>query len=147
MIEMEKQKNLIKLISNIIPTLVQVRLYDMIGHVNLEGIIIKRFREAKKAPKDNQFKLFIYTFLLCDINYNQNKNLIEEIMPFIKTPIIKYSFILKLNYYLSFKNNLSRQEKQFLKNNIQSQYLKFNKNTDVGDIQRGLSKKDIKINK
>ncbi len=140
-------KNLIKLISNVIPTLVQVRLYEMIGHINLEGIILDRLHIAKKDSKNNQFKIFLFCFLLCDINYNQHKNLISELIPLIRIPIIKYSFILKLNYYLSFKNNLNKKERQFLKNNLQSQYLKFNKNTDVGELHKGFSKKDGKISK
>ena len=135
-------KNLLKIISNVIPTLVEVRLYDMIGHVNLEGIILDRLAKAKMNYRENQFKLFIYSFLLLDINYNHHKNIIEEIIPLIRIPVIKYSFILKLNYYLGFKNNLTTSDKRFLKNNIQSQYLKFNRDLDVGDIQRSLAHKN-----
>lgn len=134
-------KNLLKIISSVIPTLVEVRLYDMIGHVNLEGIILEKLREAKDKYRNNQFKLFIYTFLLLDINYNQYKGIVTEIMPLIKIPIIKYSFILKLNYYLTFRTNLTDKEKIILRNNIQSQYLKFNDKLEVGDIQRGMAQK------
>jgi hypothetical protein len=135
-------QGLIKLISNVIPTLVQVRLYDMIGHVNLEKIILSRLEDAKNDSKNNQFKLFIYTFLLLDINYLEHKNLIESIIPLIRISLIKYSFLLKLNYYLSFKNNLNNKEKLQLKNNIQSQHLKFNNKTNVGDIQKGIASKE-----
>ncbi|WP_027879003.1 metallophosphoesterase [Mesoflavibacter zeaxanthinifaciens] len=131
---------LLKLISSVIPTIVQVRLYDMIGHVNLEEIILNRLIEAKSDSKNNQFKIFIYSFLLLDINYNGHKRILEEVIPLIKIPIIKYSFILKLNYYLGFKNTLTNEDKRFLKNKIQSQYLKFNNRIDVGDVQKKLSK-------
>jgi len=134
-------KHLIKLISNVIPTLVQVRLYDMIGHINLEGIILDRLERAKESPSDNQFNLFIYCFLLCDINYKQHHNIIKEIIPLIRIPIIKYSFILKMNYYLGFKSNLKSEDKQYLKNCIQNQYLKFDSTTDVGTVQKSLAKK------
>ncbi len=134
-------KHFLNLISNIIPTLVQVRLYNMLGHVNLEGILLERLELAKKKPGENQLKLFIFTFLLLDINYNQHKQIIQEIIPLIKTPIIKYSFILKLNYYLGFKNNLTAADKKSLRNNIQSQYLKFNNKLDVGDVQKSISGK------
>tara|TARA_R110002050_G_scaffold299019_1_gene463570 strand:- start:1125 stop:2135 length:1011 start_codon:yes stop_codon:yes gene_type:complete len=140
--EKGEAKHFLKLIATVIPTLVQVRLYDMIGHVNLEGIILERLNSAKKDYRNNQFKIFIYSFLLLDINYSQHKSLIEAIIPLIKIPIIKYSFILKLNYYLGFKNNLTKQDKQYLQNNIQSQYLKLNSKIDVGDVQRGLSNKN-----
>ena len=139
--EKGEAQGLLKLISNVIPTLVQVRIYDMLGHINLEGIILERLEKAKSDYKNNQFKLFIYTFLLLDINYLQHKMLVENIIPLIRIPLIKYSFLLKLNYYLSFKNNLNSSEKRQLKNNIQSQYLKFNNKTDVGDIQKGIESK------
>jgi predicted MPP superfamily phosphohydrolase len=134
-------KHLIKIISNVIPTLVQVRLYDMLGHVNLEGIILDRLKDAKNKYRDNQFKLFIYCFLLCDINYKQHQSIIKDIIPLIRIPIIKYSFILKMNYYLGFKSNLKPKDKQYLKNCIQNQYLKFNSTVDVGSVQKGLAKK------
>lgn len=86
-------------------------------------------------------KFFIYCFLLCDINYKQHKDIIKDVIPLIKIPIIKYSFILKMNYYLGFKSNLKSNDKQYLKNNIQSQYLKFNSTLDVGTVQKSLSKK------
>ncbi|MFS4481736.1 metallophosphoesterase [Hyunsoonleella sp. 2307UL5-6] len=137
-------QGLLKLISSVIPTLVQVRLYDMIGHVNLEAIILDRLKTAKENFKKNQFKIFIYTFLLLDINYNSHKRIVDDVMPLIRIPIIKYSFILKLNYYLGFKNTLSKEDKKFLNNRIQSQYLKFNNKVDIGDVQRNLSKKNQK---
>lgn len=132
-------KSFFKLISNIIPTLVQVRLYNMMGHVNLEGIILERLNQAIKNSSENQFKLFIFSFLLLDINYNEHKTLIQKIIPLIRIPIIKYSFILKLNYYLGFKNNLSSQDKQLLRKSIQSQYLNFNNKIDVGEVQKNIA--------
>ena len=117
-------KNILKIITNFIPTLVQVRLNEMIGHNNLERIIIERLDIAKKDANNNQFKIFILSFLLTDINLDKHKKILEEGIPLIKIPIIKYSFILKMNYYLGFKCNGNNELKKILQNNIQNQYLK-----------------------
>jgi predicted MPP superfamily phosphohydrolase len=137
-------KHLLKLIGNFIPTLVQVRLTEMIGHNNLEKIIVERLTEAKKDPSKNQFKIFILAFLLTDINLEKNIDLLEDIIPLIKIPIIKYSFILKMNYYLGFKVNNNKDLQKQLRKNIQNQYLKFNNDTDLGSIHRSFSEKQNK---
>lgn len=137
-------KNLLKLITNFIPTLVQVRLNEMIGHNNLEKIIIERLEFYKKDSHSNQFKIFILGFLLTDINTDKHKGILEELIPLIKIPIIKYSFILKMNYYLGFKCNHNPDLKKLLQSNLQNQYLKFNSDTDIGSIHRGFSDRQNK---
>jgi hypothetical protein len=137
-------KNLLKILTNFIPTLVQVRLNEMIGHNNLERIIIERLNDAKKDPNNNQFKIFLLGFLLTDINIEKHKKIFDELIPLIKIPIIKYSFILKMNYYLGFKTSNNNELKKILQNNIQNQYLKFNNETDVGSIHKSFSDKQNK---
>lgn len=137
-------KSILKFITNFIPTLVQVRLNEMIGHNNLERIILERLDLAKKDSKNNQFKIFILSFLLADINLDKHKNLFEEVIPLIKIPIIKYSFILKMNYYLGFKCNDNDELKKILQKNIQNQSLKFNNETDLGSLHKGFSDKQNK---
>lgn len=137
-------KSLLKILTNFIPTLVQVRLNEMIGHNNLEKIILERLNEAKKDSSNNQFKIFLLGFLLTDINVEKHKNIFGELIPLIKIPIIKYSFILKMNYYLGFKTNNNNELKRILQQNIQNQYLKFNNETDVGSIHKSFSDKQNK---
>jgi hypothetical protein len=137
-------KNILKIITNFIPTLVQVRLNEMIGHNNLERIIIERLEVAMKNANNNQFKIFILSFLLTDINLDKHKKILEECIPLIKIPIIKYSFILKMNYYLGFKCNGNNELKKILQNNIQNQTLKFNNDTDLGSLHKGFSEKQNK---
>ena len=137
-------KNLLKIITNFIPTLVQVRLNEIIGHNNLEKIIIERLDFYRKDSNNNQFKIFILGFLLTDINIEKHKGILEDLIPLIRIPIIKYSFILKMNYYLGFKCNHNDDLKKLLQSNIQNQYLKFNNDTDIGSIHKGFSDRQNK---
>lgn len=137
-------KFLSKVITNFIPTLVQVRLNEMIGHANLEKIITERLEVLKTDSKNNQYKIFILSFLLLDINLDHNKYILDDIIPLIKIPLIKYSFILKMNYYLAFKANKNVELKKFLQKKIQHQYLKFNNETDLGGLHKSFSEKQNK---
>lgn len=137
-------KFLSRVITNYIPTLVQVRLNEMIGHTNLEKIINERLSELRKDSKNNQYKIFLLSFLLLDINLDANKHLLSDVIPLIRIPLIKYSFILKMNYYLGFKANKNAELKRFLQRNIQNQHLKFNSDTDLGGLHRNFSDKQNK---
>lgn len=132
-------KFLAKVITNFIPTLVQVRLSDMISHNNLERIINERLSELLKDSSKNQYKIFLLSFMLMDINLDANKHILEKTIPLIRIPLIKYSFILKLNYYLAFKSNNNKELKHFLQKSIQHQHLKFNSDTNLGGLHKGFS--------
>src|SRR5690606_1432771 len=141
----DEAKKLIKVLTNFIPTLVQTRTNDMIGDKNLEKVIsskIDKIKTEKKSDK-NQYKLFILYFLLLDINLIKNKDLIDEIRKLITIPVLRYSILLKLNYYLGFKVNKNDKELvQLLSNKIQKQQYVFNNKSDIGDLHHSLS--DIK---
>lgn len=134
-------KKLIKVLTNFIPTLVQTRANDMIGDKNLENVIelkIKKIKNENLSHK-NQYKLFILYFLLLDINLIKNQHLIDDIRELITIPVLRYSILLKLNFYLGFR--VSKDDKklvQFLSNKIQKQQLLFNNQTDVGLIQQNI---------
>ncbi len=139
-------EQLLKLISNFIPTLVQTRLYDMIGHRNLEKIILTKIDEFTKDSKDNQYAIFLLIFLLCDINLIKYKQKIDELIELITIPTIKYSVLLKLNYYMGFKTNEDKDLLKFLKYKIQKQQLSFNEKTDLGELHKTFSEKDKRRN-
>lgn len=142
----DEAKALLRLITNFIPTVVESRLNDMIGHKNLEGIILERIELYKMNPNENQYKLFIMYFLLSDINLNKHMEKLNELTALIKLPILKYSNTLKLNYYLGFKTNDDPEKAQYLKNLLQTQQLRFDNQTDLGSLHKSLSEKSQKNN-
>tara|TARA_R100000935_G_C2838521_1_gene169613 strand:- start:1260 stop:4355 length:3096 start_codon:yes stop_codon:yes gene_type:complete len=139
---------LLKMITNFIPTLVQTRMSDMVGDKNLENVINLKIKELSKNSEQNQYKLFILYFLLIDIDFQKYKSKIDEIISLIHIPIIRYSIILKLNYYLGFKVNKADTESvNLLRRNIQRQQMLFNNKSDIGSIHQNLDgKKNKKIN-
>lgn len=136
---------LLKMVTNYIPTLVQSRMNDMIGDKNLEKVILLKIDKLKVNYSENQYKLFILYFLLTDIDFQKYKHKIEEIISLINIPVIRYSILLKLNYYLGFK--ISRDDKesvQLLRKNIQKQQMIFNNKSDIGSIHQNLDDKKNK---
>jgi predicted MPP superfamily phosphohydrolase len=136
-------ENIIKMISNFIPLLVQAMLYDGVGHINLKEIINQKIEDLLNNKKANQYKLYLLYFLLIDIDINQ-KHLIDKVFEHVNKSALKVSTVLKLNYYLAFKGYKNKTLEQFFRNKIQTAQLRLDGKTDIGEIQRLLSQKSKK---
>ncbi len=133
-------ENIIKIISNFIPLMVQSMLYDGVGHINLKEVINQKIEELLKNKKVNQYKLFLLYFLLIDIDITQ-RNLIDKVFENVNKSALKVSTFLKLNYYLAFKAYNNKTLEQFFRNKIQHAQLRLDSKTKIGEIQKLLSKK------
>ena len=141
----DNAQKLLKIVTNFIPTLVQARVNDMLGDKNLENVINDEINILIQDKNNNQYKLFILYFLLLDINLVKYKNRIDEIIELITIPVLRYSILLKLNYYLGFKiNNNDKNLVQFLRNKIQKQQFIFNDKTNIGELHQLLETKTKK---
>lgn len=136
----DSAKKLISIIGKLIPTLVQTRLSEMISDKNLEKIIQNKIDELDASADSNQYKLFILYFLLLDIDLFKHKDKIDTCMDTVNIPIIKFSIIIKLNYYLGFKiNKKDDVMTNFLRKRIKHQSLNFNNKSDSGSIDQNIS--------
>jgi len=133
--------DLLRLISNFCPMITQSFLFDGIGHYNLERLIIEEISNLEQDSKNNQYKLFMLYYLLLDIDLNANREYIEISMSNIKMPVLKYAIYLKLNYYLAFKGGENKSLQQSLTKSIQEAKLNFDKESDIGDIQKQIQNK------
>jgi len=133
--------NLLRFVSNFSPLLSQSLLFDGLGHYNLERKIKTEIEELELNVKDNQYKLYMLYFLLLDIDLNTNRAFIQKAIDNIRMPILKYSIVLKLNYYLAFKAGANKQLQKELSNKIQQAKLNLDNRTDIGEIQRQIQQK------
>jgi predicted MPP superfamily phosphohydrolase len=134
-------ENILKLVSNFIPLLVQAMLHDGVGHINLKDIIKQKIEELLRNKDRNQFKLYLLYFLQIDIDINQ-KNLIEDIFQNVHKSALKVSTLLKLNYYLAFKAYKNKALEKFFRDKIQQAQFRIDSKTDISDFQRMLSRKE-----
>ncbi|MEO9531919.1 MAG: metallophosphoesterase [Crocinitomicaceae bacterium] len=142
----EEAKELLRLITNFIPTVVETKLNEIVGHRNLETLILEKIEILKKDWKNNQYKLFLLYFLLSDINLIKYGQKLEELIDMLTIPVLKYSSNLKLNYYLGFKSNDDKNQKLLFQRLTQKQQLNFDKKTDLGALHKDFSEKNKKKN-
>jgi len=144
-------EELLKLISRIIPLLVQVMLYEGIGHANLQNIVTQKIEILKKDQKSNQYKLFLLFFLLIDTDITENKDKVDEIFKSVTLSTLKLSTFFKLSFYLAFKAYKNKPLEAFFRNKMQTAQLRLDNKTDIDELQRELSRKQksnlIKANK
>jgi predicted MPP superfamily phosphohydrolase len=134
-------EEMLKVITNFIPLLTEVLLYDGIGHVNLKTIIMKKIEEYKKDFRQNQYKLFLLYFLLIDTDIKTNKNYIDEVFQYITLSPLKVSTFFKLSFYLAFKAYQKKELEEFLKNKTRQAQLRMDNKTDATNMNRFLTKK------
>jgi predicted MPP superfamily phosphohydrolase len=119
-------KNLIQLTLNLVPLLMQVSLYESVGHINFENIIMERLEKLKLDYKKNQYVIFLLTYLLVDINIKNNASYLTELSELIDINSLTNSSIVKLTFYYVFKAHNKPNFEQFLKEQIKLQNVKLN---------------------
>jgi hypothetical protein len=129
---------MLNIIGKIIPLVVQNMLHDGLGHKNFETIITDKINLFKKDLPNNQYRLFLLYYLLIDSDMSR-KDLIEEIFSNIKLPALKFSTILKLKMYMSFKAYGDIKLEQFLDTNIQKAQQLFDSESDRASVQKSLN--------
>lgn len=141
----DEEKNILIVLNKFLPLLVQISFSDGIAHYNVENLILNKIDELKKDAKHNQYYIFSLYFILMDIDEKNITKYADDVISLMNIGILKYSMIMKLNYYFSFNGHRNKTVASFLKNRIQKAQMKLNEKTDEGRLQQGLEKQG-KIN-
>jgi len=134
-------ENILETISKVLPFISQVNMTDNIAQYNIEKVIISKIDELKKEYKKNQYKLFILYLILMDTDEENIYKYVDDLLGQIDIGVLKYSIILKLNYYFSFSGNSNTKLKEFLKQKIKYAQMKLDNKTDLSKLQSTLDKK------
>ena len=134
-----------ELMTNFMPIIIQIFLFDAIGHNNLERIIEDKIIDLKKDSKNNQFKLVLLYFLLIDLDVEKYKDRIDELAGMISIGILKNTILIKLYTYLMVKTLNKPKLEQYFTNAIKKQSLRIDKKAKIDEIQRNLSKRHKEI--
>jgi predicted phosphodiesterase len=133
-------EEIMKLLSRVIPILVQASMYDGLGNANFIKIIENKISEFEKDSDKNQYKLFVLYFLLIDIDLKKHKNFIDRAIKIIKLSPLKVSILFKLTFYMAFKSYDDKELESFIKNKILEMQVNLNNKVDIGEIHKSLSK-------
>ena len=136
----EREKIIMKLLTNFMPLIVQTFLYDALAQNNLERIILEKIDSLKIDRKNNQFKLMLLYFLLIDLNVKANKDYIDDVIENIDLGILKQTTLIKLYTYLMFKSYKNPTFEKFITDKIEKQQIKINPNFDRAEFNRKIEK-------
>lgn len=92
----EDYKKYVQMISNIMPIIVQTYFYDAISQQNLVRVFEGKLNELRRSPEGNQFKIFIMTFIIVDLNPRANMQYIEESLKCITNRVLRFACANKL---------------------------------------------------
>ena len=134
------EENILELLNRFIPIISQVTFSDSIAHYNVEAIVLNKIRELQKDAKPNEYKIFILYFVLMDIDEKNILKYTDELLSIVKTKVLRYSIILKLNYYFSFNGHRNKKVANFLKVTIEKTQIELNDKINKSSLQSTLDK-------
>lgn len=116
--EKEIEKEILNLFTSFIPLVTQLMISDAILHVNLKRLVSKKIEEFEKNKTNNEFKLLLLYFMLLDIDFKKNKDILQKIIDNINIIALKNTALLKLYLYLNFKSYGNKDIEDLLKEKI-----------------------------
>jgi hypothetical protein len=140
-IENAENRNILELVTKFLPFISQVTMSDNVSQHNIENIVIDKIDELKLDYKNNQYKLFILYLTLMDIDEHNIYKYVDDLIDKIEIGVLKYSTILKLNYYFNFKCSKNKKLENFLREKIKTAQLKLDNKTDKDKLQSSLDNK------
>lgn len=147
--ENSSEEELMRLLTQFVPIVIQTFFFEAIVQNNLETILKEKIAKLKVNHKNNQLKLLILYFSLIDLNLKQNYKYIDEIIDLLHLGILKQTSLIKLYIYLATKVNGNSHLEEKIKKNIKAQELKIDSSKNIGAIEKNVSEfsKINKINK
>lgn len=133
------EEDLMKLLTQFVPIVVQTFFYDSLVQNNIETILIDKIKELKINSKDNQFKLLILYFSLIDLNLKQNHKYIDEVIEILNMGVLKQTSLIKLYIYLALKVNGNEVLEEKIQKSIKKQELKIDSSKNIGLIEQNIS--------
>lgn len=140
-IENADHKNILDIISKFLPFISQITMSENIAQHNVENLLIEKIIELKADYKNNQYKLFILYLILMDIDENNIYKYSDDLIQLMEVSVLRYSTILKLNYYFNFKCVKNSKLASFLKEKIKLAQFKLDNKTNKDELQKSLDKK------
>jgi predicted MPP superfamily phosphohydrolase len=143
------EDELMKLLIQFVPIVIQTFFYDAVVQNNLERIIKDKIELLKKDAKNNQLKLLVLYFSLIDLSLKDNHKYIKEIIDILSLGVLKQTSLIKLYIYLATKVNSNNYLESQIKKHIKTQTLSIDSSKKLGDIEKTFSEieKEKLINK
>lgn len=90
-------RGLMRAVLQFMPIVIQVFLYDAIAQNNLARVFKEKLDELKKEPNGNEFKIFLLTFILIDIDIEKHLGLVDDLEKYVSNGSLVYGIHCKLS--------------------------------------------------
>lgn len=118
----ENAEELVNLVSNFMPIIIETFFYDAICQKNLVRVFTSMLEELLQNPKGNQLRIFIISYILVDLDIKEHFELINKSLEVVDNKVLRYAALNK-NILLAVRNCensgikklLAEQRKKLLK--------------------------------
>lgn len=136
-------QDLIKIVMQYMPLMVEAFLYDAVAQKNLSRIFEEKLKQLKKNPSGNSFKIFLLTFILIDLDVNKYYYLIEDLDQYLKKGVLRYATYGKL-LVLCFRNNANSELSEYLIQKAKTYGNQFSDRDVESPLRKNLTDKNLK---
>ena len=89
-------KNIIQLVSNYMPIIIEAFLYDAISQKNLSRVFSDKLKELISNPEGNEFRIFLLTLVLVDLDIKENLEILKNNLKYLKLRPLRFAVVSKL---------------------------------------------------
>lgn len=89
-------KNVIQLVSNYMPIIIEAFLYDAISQKNLSRVFSDKLEELTSTPEGNEFRIFLLTLVLVDLDIKENIEVLKNNLQYLKLRPLRFAVVSKL---------------------------------------------------
>ena len=89
-------KNIIQLVSNYMPIIIEAFLYDAISQKNLSRVFSDKLEELTSSPEGNEFRIFLLTLVLVDLDIKENLEVLNNNLQYLKLRPLRFAVVSKL---------------------------------------------------
>lgn len=94
--DLATMKNVIQMVSNYMPIIIETFLYDAISQKNLIRVFQDTLNEFISNPQGNEFRIFILTLLLVDLDVKENFDILKQNLKYLKLRPLRFAVVSKL---------------------------------------------------
>lgn len=89
-------KNIIQLVSNYMPIIIEAFLYDAISQKNLSRVFTDKLEELTSTPEGNEFRIFLLSLVLVDLDIKENLEVLKNKLQYLKLRPLRFAVVSKL---------------------------------------------------
>lgn len=114
----EESKKLVEVLGAMLPIIMQTYLFDMMCQKSLARVFEEKLNILIKDPNNNQFRIFLLTACLLDLDIDRYFKYLEPLEKVLKKGALRFSALLKAEFLYSKEEKMNNSSRNALRNFI-----------------------------